>query len=133
MTVEMIALILVAGLVGAGLIGLAVVVKGRSPEVFSPEVDPMADIKTFLANREGAMDEKVSQLDTKLAALQESVTTRETALHTQFAGIGSQMKTITGLFTNDRSRRRSSHPRGLRRCHRLQIPPEPLPRGARVS
>jgi DNA recombination protein RmuC len=104
MTVEIIALMVVGGLVGAGLIALAVVLRGRSVAVSAPEVDPMADLKTFLANREGAMDEKVSQLDTKLAALQESVTTRETALHTQFAGIGSQMKTITGLFTNDRTR-----------------------------
>lgn len=105
MTVEMIALIVVGGLVGIGLIALALVLKrGRNGEVVIPAVDPLSDVKTFLANREGAMDEKISQLDTKLAALQESVTTRESALNTQVAGIGSQMKTITGLFTNDRTR-----------------------------
>ena len=109
MTVEMIALIGVGGLVGIGLVGLVAVLRKRQPEVHVPagagiDVDPMAELKTFLAGREGAMEEKVSQLDTKLAALQESVTSREAALNSQFAGIGTQMKTITGLFTNDRQR-----------------------------
>lgn len=109
MTVEMIALIGVGGLVGIGLIALAVVLKGRqapvsTPAATAPEVDAMNEMKTLLAGREGAMEEKVSQLDTKLAALQETVTSRESALSAQFAGIGSQMKTITGLFTNDRQR-----------------------------
>ncbi|MEX1037970.1 MAG: DNA recombination protein RmuC [Acidimicrobiia bacterium] len=109
MTVEMIALIVVGGLVGLGLIALAVALKGRARAVSNtrtatPEVDTMAELKTLLAGREGAMEEKVSQLDSKLAALQESVTSRESALSAQFAGIGSQMKTITGLFTNDRQR-----------------------------
>ncbi len=109
MTAEMIALIGVGGLVGVGLIALAVVLKGHpSPASTTaaavPEVDPIAELKTLLAGRDGAIDAKVSQLDTKLAALQESVVTRESALNVQFAGIGSQMKTITGLFTNDRQR-----------------------------
>lgn len=109
MPIEMIALIGVGGLVGIGLVVLALVLKGRqapvsAPATAAPEVDPIAELKTLLAGRDGAMDAKVSQLDTKLAALQESVTSRESALSAQFAGIGSQMKTITGLFTNDRKR-----------------------------
>ncbi len=109
MTVEMIALIGVGGTVGVGLIALAFVLRGRQARVDAgpaeaPEVDALAEMRTHLAGRDGAMDEKVSQLDTKLAALQETLTSRESALSAQFAGIGSQMKTITGLFTNDRQR-----------------------------
>ncbi|CAN5875972.1 hypothetical protein BH23ACT4_BH23ACT4_00220 [soil metagenome] len=109
MTVEMIALIGVGALVGIGLITLAVVLKSRPASVSvlpaaDPEVDVVAELKILLAGREGAMEEKVTHLDTKLAALQESVTSRESALSAQFAGIGTQMKTITGLFTNDRQR-----------------------------
>lgn len=109
MTVEMIALIGVGGLFGLGLLALAFVLRSRQSAVPATVVEPteadaMVELKTFLAGRQGAMEEKVSQLDTKLAALQESVTSREAALNSQFAGIGTQMKTITGLFTNDRQR-----------------------------
>jgi DNA recombination protein RmuC len=108
MTVEMLALIGVGGVVGIGLAALAVVLKGRAPVpppvAPAPEADAMSEVKALIAGREGAMDEKVSQLDRRLAALQESVTSRESALNAQFVGIGDQMKTITGLFTNDRQR-----------------------------
>lgn len=105
MTNEVIALIGAGALATTGCIVLAVLlVRAHRAPVASPHTDPLVDIKTLLANREGAMAEKVAQLDTKLAALQDSVATRETALNTQVAGLGSQMKTITGLFTNDRAR-----------------------------
>lgn len=103
MTNEVIALLAVGTLMVAGLVFAAIVV-ARGRKALPHEVDPLVEVKTLLANREGAMAERVAQLDTKLAALQSAVATRETALNTQVAGLGSQMQTITGLFTNDRAR-----------------------------
>lgn len=105
MTNEMIALIVVGSTAAAGCVVLAVLLVRayRNPAAATPS-DPFVEVKTLLANREGAMAEKVAQLDNKLAALQDSVTTRETALHTQVATLGTQMNTISGLFTNDRTR-----------------------------
>ncbi len=105
MTVEMIALLTVGGLLVVGLV-LAAVVLSRTRRVPEPTplVDPTVELKTLLANRDGAMTEKVAQLDTKLAELQQSLTSRESALNTQVADMGLQMKSIAGLFTNDRTR-----------------------------
>lgn len=103
MTFEMVVLTAVGVLIAIGLLAVAVSVARRRPEI-PTDLDPMLEIKTLLATREGAMSEKVSQLDTKLASLQNTLTSRESALNAQVTGIGSQMKTIAGLFTNDRTR-----------------------------
>lgn len=105
MTVEVAVLIAVGVLVGVGLIVVAVVF-ARATRAVEPTLsaDSMVELKTLLANREGAMAEKVTQLDTKLADLQQSLTSRESALNTQVADMGSQMKSIAGLFSNDRAR-----------------------------
>lgn len=105
MTVEMIGLISVGGLIALGLFAVSwVLTRKGNAEVVVPNVDPTAEIRTMLANRDGVMAEKVTQLDTKLASLQNSVTSRESALSAQVAGIDTQMRTIAGLFTNDRTR-----------------------------
>jgi DNA recombination protein RmuC len=62
------------------------------------------DLQTAVANREGALGSQVAQIDSRLALLQESVTGREAVLDEQVRGIGTQMKGITALFTNDRAR-----------------------------
>jgi DNA recombination protein RmuC len=105
MTEEFIVLATVGALVVVVLGGLMfAIARGGFSAPAVADGDAMGELKTMLANREGAMAEKVAQLDTKLAGLQESVTTREVALNTQVAGIGAEMKTIAGLFTNDRTR-----------------------------
>ncbi|MGH8916589.1 MAG: DNA recombination protein RmuC [Acidimicrobiia bacterium] len=101
-----------AALAVLGIIGLVVVLvvnRRREPDVDSekPEADisrRLDQMQAVLANREGAFGAQIEQLDTKLAALQESVTGREAALHEQVQGIGAQMHGITALFTNDRAR-----------------------------
>lgn len=104
MTTELTAIVMVGALMTAGMLALAFIVTKRLSTRTGEEDDPLAEFKLLLANREGAMDTKVSQLDTRLADLQEAITSREVALKTQVADMGSQMKTITGLFTNDRTR-----------------------------
>jgi len=104
-TGEMIVLISVGGLIAVGLvIATLVLVRERKSQSVGSVIDPTLEMKTLLANRDGVMAEKVSQLDTKLASLQQSVTSREGALSAQVAGIDSQIRTIAGLFTNDRTR-----------------------------
>lgn len=62
------------------------------------------DLQRAFAGRDGALGAQVAQLDSKLAELQASVTGRNAALDEQVRGIGTQMKGITSLFTNDRAR-----------------------------
>ena len=62
------------------------------------------ELQISLASREGVLSAHVAQIDSRLAVLQESVTGREASLDEQVRGIGSQMKGITALFTNDRAR-----------------------------
>jgi DNA recombination protein RmuC len=76
-----------------------------------PVTDPAPEMtrllhqtETALAARDGALGAQVAQLDTKLAALQESVSSREAALEAEVRGIGSRMQGIADLFTNDRAR-----------------------------
>jgi DNA recombination protein RmuC len=106
MAVELVVLIVVGGCVTVGLIALAIAIarSARTSVEDMPTSDSMAELKTLFANRDGALAEKVSQLDTKLAGLQESITNREVSLNTQVADMGSQMRSISGLFTNDRAR-----------------------------
>ncbi len=61
------------------------------------------EIKRSIAHRDGTLDAQVAELNQKLANLQDSVTGREAALDKQVQGLGTQMRTITGLFTNDRA------------------------------
>lgn len=91
------------------LIALAVVVvRGRET---ANTVDAVPDLAGILhetglavAARDGALGAQVAQLDSKLAALQETVTGREAALDAQVQGIGTRMQGIADLFTNDRAR-----------------------------
>jgi DNA recombination protein RmuC len=75
------------------------------PESVGPDLGTrFEELQTAIANREGALGAQVAQIDSKLALLQESVTGREASLDEQVRGIGSQMKGITALFSNDRAR-----------------------------
>ncbi|HSO49106.1 MAG TPA: DNA recombination protein RmuC [Acidimicrobiia bacterium] len=111
MTTETLALVIAAASV-LGFVGLAVVIiVTRSsagpvdPPMSAPEMARRLEaVQSALANRDGAFASQVDQLDTKLAMLQQAVTGREAALDEQVRGIGSQMQSITSLFTNDRAR-----------------------------
>jgi DNA recombination protein RmuC len=111
MNTETIALV-IAIISSAAVVGLMILllVAGRrqaKSEPGAPEPDlarRLDDLHTAIANREGALGAQVAQLDSKLAILQESVTGREASLDEQVRGIGTQMKGITALFTNDRAR-----------------------------
>lgn len=110
MTVEVIAILVIGAMLVCGMaVGLIVLVRRRpqleGSQLDAPPVpDPMVEIRTLLSNRDVVVDEKVAQLDTRLAGLQDSITTREAVLNTQVSEMGSQIKTITGLFSNDRAR-----------------------------
>lgn len=90
-----------------GLMVLVLVASRRRsrPESVEPDLATrFEELQTAIANREGALGAQVAQIDLKLALLQESVTGREASLDEQVRGIGSQMKGITALFSNDRAR-----------------------------
>jgi len=55
-------------------------------------------------DREAVLQAGIAELNFKLASVQESVTRRDAALGQQMEGIGDQMRRISGLFNNDRSR-----------------------------
>ncbi|HEY5889295.1 MAG TPA: DNA recombination protein RmuC, partial [Acidimicrobiia bacterium] len=103
MTFEMIALLTISAVLVLGLLVAGIFARSRRGPATST-VDPTGELTTLLANRDGVMSEKVAQLDSKLAELQQSLTSRESALNTQVADMGLQMKSIAGLFTNDRTR-----------------------------
>ena len=90
-----------------GLMVLLLVASRRRshPESVGPDLGTrFEELQIALASREGALSAHVAQIDSRLAVLQESVTGREASLDEQVRGIGSQMKGITALFTNDRAR-----------------------------
>jgi len=111
MTIETIALVIAASSVAAVIWLARIVLVNRSKEVQPDSATSVAEmarrldeVHTALATRDGAFGAQVDQLDVKLATLQQSVTGREAALEEQVRGIGSQMQSITSLFTNDRAR-----------------------------
>ena len=104
MTLELVSLVIASAAVIAVIVLSVLVVRTRSRTTEESLTAVLTDMQLSLAGREGALDEKVSQLDTKLSALQESVTGREAALDQQVQGIGAQMQSIATLFTNDRAR-----------------------------
>lgn len=111
MNIETVSLV-IAITSAAAVIGLMVLllVAGRrqaNTAQTAPEPDLVRridDLQTAIATREGALGAQVAQIDSKLAMLQESVTGREASLDEQVRGLGTQMKGITSLFTNDRAR-----------------------------
>jgi len=111
MNIETVSLV-IAITSAAAVIGLMVLllVAGRrqaNTTQTAPEPDLVRridDLQTAIATREGALGAQVAQIDSKLAMLQESVTGREASLDEQVRGLGTQMKGITSLFTNDRAR-----------------------------
>jgi DNA recombination protein RmuC len=110
MNTQTITLVIAIASAGA-VIGLMILLlaAGRRQTQSDAAPDPdlarrLDDIQTTLASREGDLGARVAQLDSKLANLQETVTTRQASIDEQVRGIGTQMKGITGLFTNDRAR-----------------------------
>jgi DNA recombination protein RmuC len=104
-TFEVSAILALAAVLVCGMaVGLVLLVRRQPRDERSTVTDPILELKTLLAGRDGVLDEKVAQLDTKLAGLQESITSREAVLNTQVTDMGTQMRTITGLFSNDRAR-----------------------------
>ncbi len=93
----------------AFLVSIVLFVRSRNrPDEGSSATEDLArllhDAETTLAARDGALGAQVTQLDLKLAALQESVVGREAALDAQMRGINTRMQGIADLFTNDRAR-----------------------------
>ncbi len=104
MTVELVSLV-VASVAVIAVIALSVlVVRTRARGDDDSLTLLLGEMQTSIAGRDGALDAKVSELDSKLASLQETVTGREAALEEQVRGLGAQMQSITTLFTNDRAR-----------------------------
>jgi DNA recombination protein RmuC len=99
---------MVLSLAVIGLVALLVASRRQTPVVPEPEDPELArridDLQRAFASRDGALGAQMTQLDTKLALLQASVTGRESSLDEQVRGIGAQMKGITALFANDRAR-----------------------------
>ncbi|MEE8406766.1 MAG: DNA recombination protein RmuC [Acidimicrobiia bacterium] len=104
MTLEIVSLAVASVAVITVIVLAILVVRSRDRGVNDSLTTALADMRLSLAGRDGALDEKVSQLDMKLSTLQESVTGREAALDKQVQGIGAQMQSIANLFTNDRAR-----------------------------
>jgi len=99
MTLEIVSLVVALVAVIAVIVLSIMVVRTRTRGADNSVNAALTDMQLSLAGRDGALDEKVSQLDTKLSALQESVTGREAALDRQVHGIGAQMQSIATLFT----------------------------------
>jgi DNA recombination protein RmuC len=102
MTVEM---ILLSVLILLTVVGLVVfILRSRNTSPGQDVVAALSGIHDELLGRNTVIDTKVSELSSKLASLQETVTSREATLDEQVRGIGTQMKGIAGLFSNDRAR-----------------------------
>ena len=104
MTFEIVLLVAASVAVIAVIVLSVLVVRTRARGGGESMTRLLTEMQTSHAGRDGALDAKVSQLDTKLSALQESVTGRGAALDQQVRGIGAQMRSITTLFSNDRAR-----------------------------
>jgi DNA recombination protein RmuC len=104
MTVEM-ALIVTVGLALSVMVGLAVlIVRKQSGDPEENLAAVLAAIQTELANRDGSLGARMSELNSKLGLLQETVTSREASLDEKVRGIGDRVQGIAGLFSNDRAR-----------------------------
>jgi DNA recombination protein RmuC len=64
----------------------------------------LEDLKVSMANREGALDARMAELDNKVGRLQESLTSREAALEQRIKGMGDDVRKVSGLFASDRER-----------------------------
>jgi len=104
MTVEIV-LIVVATLVLIMVAGLvALLIRNRGEGSRSHLDHAWAEMRAELANRDGGLEAKVAELDSKLGSLQQTVTSREASLDEQVRGIGDRVQGIAGLFSNDRAR-----------------------------
>jgi len=96
-------------LMGVTLVGLCLYVV-RSSRPRRPDSEPedigsrLENLRLALANRDGALETRVSQLDGRLGELQKDVAGKGAALDRQVASIDTRMSDITRLFTSDRAR-----------------------------
>lgn len=103
MTHELLWLML-AMLAVMAVLALAWAVATRSPRRHDDLDRALAEVQTTLAVRDDGICAQVSELDSKLASLRETVTSREAVLEEQIRVIGARVGDITGLFANDRAR-----------------------------
>ncbi|MEA2002927.1 MAG: DNA recombination protein RmuC, partial [Actinomycetota bacterium] len=104
MNIEVVALVVASIAVLAVVVLTVVTARNRNRGGEDALSSALADMRVALAGRDGSLDAKVSELDSKLASLKETVTTREAVLDEQVRGMGAQMQGIAGLFSNDRAR-----------------------------
>lgn len=104
MTVEVVTLgVAILAVSGVLVLGF-VILRGQRRDNTSELADALTEMQVALAGRDGSLDARVTELDSKLVSVKETLTSREAVLDEQVRGIGTQMDRMSDLFRNDRAR-----------------------------
>ena len=89
---------------GIAILVLRLRVDAASPNRSGDITSRLDKMVVAIASDRGALTEKMTQVDTKIASLQTTVDQREGALQSQVTQLDASMRGIVGLFSNDRQR-----------------------------